>query len=207
MAAPASPLAGSLSRPSKMPGFGYGLPALTSCKVGAKLARNPRSKCSKCYAARGRYRGKNVQDAQLKRMQSILDPRWVDEMVVMISTVSEPYFRWHDSGDLLSLDHLSKICEIAVRLPEYKFWLPTQEYGLVRRYLKTVGDFPTNLTVRLSTPLIDQAPATTDLCTSTVHDKTDPIGHACPSQHQGNKCRDCRACWDQSVKNVAYHLH
>ncbi len=24
---------------------------------------------------------------------------------------------------------------------------------------------------------------------------------------QGNKCQDCRACWDASVSNVSYHQH
>ena len=29
----------------------------------------------------------------------------------------------------------------------------------------------------------------------------------CPAKDQGNKCMDCRACWDRSVSNVTYPKH
>jgi hypothetical protein len=30
---------------------------------------------------------------------------------------------------------------------------------------------------------------------------------SCPSSKQGNKCLDCRACWNRSVANVSYLKH
>ena len=200
-------IAGTLSEPSKMPGFGYGLPALTSCKTGSKLAEVEGTVCSKCYACKGHYTLPAVRDAQTRRLKSISNPSWVEAMVQMISRKREKHFRWHDSGDLISLAHLSKICQIAVRLPEYKFWLPTQEHALISEYRKTHGEFPDNLIVRLSASKIDGRPPTTDLCTSSVHQNAEPYGHECPAHKQGNKCGSCRACWSKEIKNVSYRSH
>lgn len=190
-----------------MPGFGYGLPALKSCRTGSKLAKVEGTVCSTCYACKGHYMFENVVNAQTKRLKAIRSPHWVDGMVAMIGRKKEKHFRWHDSGDLVSFEHLSKICEIAVRLPEFKFWLPTQEHALIAEYRKTVGEFPQNLIVRLSASKIDGRPPTTDLCTSSVHKDADPIGYECPAPKQGNNCGSCRACWTKEVKNVSYRNH
>jgi hypothetical protein len=32
-------------------------------------------------------------------------------------------------------------------------------------------------------------------------------GRTCPAPDQDNECKDCRACWDKSVPNVAYGKH
>ena len=40
-------IVGGLSKPSKMPGWAYGLPA-AECKTGSKLAQVPGSVCSGC---------------------------------------------------------------------------------------------------------------------------------------------------------------
>lgn len=199
--------AGSLSAPSKMPGWGYGLPALKSCKTGTKLAKVKDSPCSKCYALRGHYQFPAVVAAQQKRMEAVDNPLWEDAMVHMIGRKRELYFRWHDSGDLLSVEHLTKICNIARRLPNYKFWLPTQERAIIREWRRVNGDFPSNLTVRVSSPLVDQPPVDQGFLTSSVHKKTAGTGHICPARSQGNKCGDCRACWDATVENVSYPVH
>ena len=61
----------SLSKPEKMPGFAYGLPAW-ECKTGAKLAKVPGSVCSGCYAMKGNYtRFPDIKRAQYKRLAAI----------------------------------------------------------------------------------------------------------------------------------------
>lgn len=70
-----------------------------------------------------------------------------------------------------------------------------------------VWTFPDNLVVRLSSAMIDAKPMSGFTHTSTVNDKSEPIGFACRAPAQGNKCLDCRACWDKSIANVSYHLH
>ena len=59
----AKEITGSLSKPSKMPGHAYGLPA-KECKTGGKLQKVKGSTCYGCYALKGCYVFKVVQDAQ-----------------------------------------------------------------------------------------------------------------------------------------------
>ena len=70
----AEKITGGLSKPSKMPGFSYNLPA-TRCLTGAKLVKVPGSTCAGCYALKGRYRFKNVQDAMDRRLAAIDHPQ------------------------------------------------------------------------------------------------------------------------------------
>ncbi len=79
----ASKITGGLSKPSKMPGPAHNLPA-ARCITGAKLVKVPGSVCAGCYALKGRYRFKNVQDALNRRLKALEDPRWVEAMVVLI---------------------------------------------------------------------------------------------------------------------------
>jgi hypothetical protein len=204
-------IAHTLSDPSKMPGFAYGIPAEV-CRIGSRLVSIVGSVCYGCYALKGFYvrYGYIIKPAQYKRLASITDPRWVDAMVTLIgkacARIGVPYFRWHDSGDLQGpgLAHLEKIAEIARRLPLVKFWLPTREYRTVSLFLAKYGPFPENLIVRLSGHMIDGPPPNIDgVLTSTVHDRGKPIGVAC-SKNSANKCGPCRDCWDISIPNVSY---
>jgi hypothetical protein len=202
-------LVGGLSAPSKMPCRSYSIPA-KYCKTGGKLVSVKNSVCSKCYALKGFYNMPNVRNALQKRFNSINKPEWVDAMTIAIAgKETSGYFRWHDSGDIQSVEHLTKICQIAINLPSIKFWLPTREYSFVTQYKKQFGYIPSNLTIRLSSLMINGNAPTgiakiLGLTTSGVSkDKT----FNCPASNQDNKCLNCRACWDKSVKNVSYKLH
>lgn len=152
----------------------------------------------------------NVKAVLEKRFQSIGKSKWVSAMTIAIRTYEKSgFFRWHDSGDIQSVKHLSDICQIAKNLPDIQFWLPTREYSIVSAYVKQYGDFPSNLTVRLSSLMINgNAPSgiakVLGLTTSGVSKDN---SFSCPASNQGNKCLSCRACWDKSVKNVSYKLH
>lgn len=203
-------IVGGIGNPSKMPGYAYGIPA-AECKVGGRLRELEGSTCSGCYAyGRGNYRFASTVAAQYRRLEAISDPRWIPAMVGLISRkcTREPFFRWHDSGDLQSLEHLEAIAAVAEGTPQVSHWLPTREKRIVSEYLREHGAFPANLTVRISAAMVDgRAPSNLGLPTSTVHKESAPIGHACPAPTQGNACGDCRACWSSDVANVSYHLH
>jgi hypothetical protein len=66
-------LVGGLSKPSKMPGWAYGIPA-KECKTGKKLQNVEGSTCYGCYALKGCYVFKVVQEAQYRRLASIKSP-------------------------------------------------------------------------------------------------------------------------------------
>jgi hypothetical protein len=94
----------TLSKPGKMPGPAYSISA-KNCITGAKLAKIPGSVCAGCYALKGRYMFKNTKSAHQLRQESLDHPQWVEAMAVQIK--SHKWFRWHDAGDLQSVQHLN----------------------------------------------------------------------------------------------------
>jgi hypothetical protein len=198
----------SLGRAGKMPCPTYNTPA-KRCVTGSKLRKTKGSTCHGCYAMKGNYLFPSVQQGLEKRFEAFLHPRFVEAMTFMIKrhSAKSGYFRWFDSGDLNNMAMLEKIVMICQQTPEIEHWLPTREVKVVFDYLKIYKQFPDNLMVRLSAPMVDGEPIKSYKYTSTVNHKTKPIGHDCPSRFQDNECRDCRACWDRKVTNVSYHKH
>jgi len=193
-------ITGGLSAPSKMPGPSMNLPA-SQCITGAKLVRVRGSTCSGCYALKGRYRFQNVKDAMARRLAKLMDPRWIEAMVTLID--KQPVFRWHDSGDIQSVQHLKNIFEVCKLTPGTMHWLPTQE----RKFLPLSTDsIPKNLIIRLSNSKNDTKPGRAWDHWSTVV-TTPRAGHVCPAPEQGNQCGSCRACWSKDVKEVQYKIH
>jgi len=191
-------IGGSLSKPSKMPGWSIGLPA-KECKTGSKLRKIEGSTCYDCYALKGCYVFKVVQDAQYRRLAAIKHPQWVTAMAHLINSKKPDVFRWHDSGDVQDLDHLNKIYEVCRLTPGKRHWLPTREAWIQ----KHLASKPENLIVRFSMPMVDQAPAGSFEHYSTVVKS----GANCPAPQQDNECRDCRNCWNSEIKNVSYGIH
>jgi hypothetical protein len=75
---------GTLSNPSKMPAFGWGISA-KKCVTGTKLAKIKGTICSKCYALKGRYVFKNVFNAHEARRKAIEEVEWVDYMAELLT--------------------------------------------------------------------------------------------------------------------------
>ena len=191
-------ITGGLSAPNKMPGPSINLPAW-NCITGLKLQAVKNSVCAGCYAMKGRYRFPNVREAMDRRLAALPDPRWVDAMVTLVK--GQPWVRWHASGDIQSPAHLKNIFEVCNRTPETRHWMPTREVKFLK--LMDPDVVPKNLIIRISSHMIDQGPVKHWPWTSTVVTS----GKTCPAAEQGNKCKECRACWDRSVKNVAYGKH
>ena len=203
----AQEITGGLSNPSKMPGHAYSLPA-KECNIGSQLAKIPGTTCFNCYALKGRYVFPNVQNALYRRLESLKDPRWVEAMVTQIKSAKDKYFRWHDSGDLQSVEHLQLIVAVCKQTPDTQHWLPTREYAVVQEFLKH-NKKPSNLTIRLSAHKVNAEPPTGyGLPTSTVHTKDQPYtGTLCEAYKRENQCGNCRACWNPNVANVSYKKH
>ena len=203
----AKEIVGSLGRTGKMPCPSYNTPAIL-CVTGSRLRKIKGSTCHKCYAMRGNYVRPNVKTGLKKRFDAFKKKNFVDGMSMMINHYAKKsgYFRWFDSGDLADMSMLYKIVCVCENTPTIKHWLPTREVKIVRDYLEVFEKFPSNLLVRVSSPMIDGKPLKFNY-TSTVHHKEKATGHDCPSRFQENKCMDCRACWDRKVKNVSYHKH
>ncbi len=220
----AKAIVGSLGQPSKMPGPSYGLDAFV-CQKGSELAAIPGSSCEHCYARRNFYRYYYPAiKARHHRQAAIHHPEWVEAMIAILEdyleTDGERVFRWHDSGDIFSVDHLERICAVAEATPTLKHWLPTREYGYVLAFRQRGGRIPPNLTIRLSAHYVGQVAdvplALADLPTSTIHAPDgDPVAVSkrrndsvsCRAFSRDNHCGPCRACWDGRVRNVSYPQH
>jgi hypothetical protein len=202
-------IGGNLSKPSKMPCHGFGIPA-SLCVTGSKLRKIPGTVCNKCYTFSGFYAFPSVQKALILRCQALENPQWPEAMAAIIrANESSGYFRVWDSGDFPSAKIVANWMKVAELLPDIQFWIPTREYAFVKEYLDKGGKIPKNVTIRFSGLMID-GPAPTILAkklgvnTSTV---TKSDNYTCPAPKQGNKCLDCRNCWDRKIENIAYKYH
>ena len=171
-------IVGGLSKPSKMPGWSIGLPA-KECKTGSKLQKVKGSTCYDCYALKGCYVFKVVQDAQYRRLEAIKNPLWVGAMAHLINSKKSKYFRWHDSGDIQDESHLIKIFAVAKLTPTVQHWMPTRE-AWVKAFLP---ECPENLIIRFSAPMVDSdAPGSWDHTSTVV-----TTGATCPAPKQNNE--------------------
>jgi len=217
-------LIGGLSKPSKMPGWSIGIPA-KECKTGSKLRDVKGSTCYNCYALKGCYVFKVVQDAQYRRLEAIKNPLWVAAMTILINSKKPDVFRWHDSGDVQDLNHLNKIFDVCRLTPSKRHWLPTREAWIKDH----VSRAPDNLIIRFSTPMIDQTAPASWPNTSTVSSshsvndcpafRTDKAGtvHSLEEFKVMTKetkkdldlghCGSCRNCWNKEINNISYGQH
>ena len=194
----ASIIVGGLSTPGKMPCYSINLPA-TACVTGSKLARVPGTVCHGCYALKNRYVMPVQKAAMARRLKALAHGSWTTAMVTLIKGFQ--YFRWHDSGDVQSVQHLKNIFEVCRLTPETKHWLPTREAKFLR--LMDPDVVPKNLIIRLSATKVNGPAPRWWPWTSTVSRKS----KTCPAPEQGGKCRSCRTCWDKSTPNVVYAKH
>ena len=201
---------GTLSNPSKMPAFGWGISA-KHCKTGSKLAKIKGTICHSCYALKGRYVFRNVFDAHEVRRKAIEMPEWVDYMAELLTQKyknldkSRLYHRWFDAGDIQSFSHLMKIFEVCELTPQINHWLATREYQIIKQIKEE--DVPKNLCLRVSAIKVDSPPPKFWKWTSGVHKDKPAVGRECPAPKQNGECGSCRACWSRSVKQVSYKEH
>jgi hypothetical protein len=202
----ATEIIGGFTVTSKMPTISYSISA-KDCITGSKLRLIPNTVCSTCYALKGNYvrYAKNIEKAQNKRLKAIFSKDWTNAMIYIMkhqkAVVNSGLFRWHDSGDLQSMEHLQKIIDIAKATPKIKHWLPTKESNFIQNYK---GNIPKNLIIRLSGSFINgKTPKYKN--TSTVTSDKDQA--TCRAFENKGQCGNCRKCWDSSIKNVSYLNH
>jgi hypothetical protein len=214
----ATTVCGTLTSTSKMPCKSYSLPT-EACITGFKMSQIAGSICSSCYANKGFYSmyQNNIKPAQFSRLDSIASEYWVSGMVSLIG--NDSYFRWHDSGDLQSVEHLEKIVQVAVNTPNCKHWLPTREYAIVKDYIAKNGrdSIPDNLKVRLSAMYPDKKViipvslqnisnvTVSNVHTSTVSLESNQLGEECRAPKNNGECGSCRLCWSDTPVSYAMH--
>ena len=223
----------------KMPSPSFGIPT-KYCKSGHIMADVPGAICGDCYAQSGTYNFPSTRDANERRYQKLMENpvEWGKSMarliplysqmtkdelmgLVPISSVNpdypsiddkEGYFRWHDSGDIQSPQHLSLLMDIARATPSVNHWLPIHEPQMLRQFLNAGCDIPENMLVIVSSPMKFQR----------LSDKFDHprvkyssagrkqlFGELGENEQQcPGLCLDenCNTCWTPDVENVDYQL-
>ncbi|HYC73125.1 MAG TPA: hypothetical protein VEB66_18080, partial [Opitutaceae bacterium] len=155
-----------------------------------------------------------VQVNRQRHQAAITHPQWADAMALLMRRylAKERHFRWHDSGDLASVDHLRKIVTIAERTPWLRHWLPTHEGEIVADFVLGGGVIPANLTIRLSADYIGVAADVPGILrdkvtTSTAHTTIGaPVAGAieCRAHERDHECGPCRACWSPNAAAISY---
>jgi len=115
------------------------------------------------------------------------------------------FFRWFDSGDIQSYKMLLSIVKIAKCTPKIRHWLPTKEYKLITKYKKEFKNFPDNLVVRVSAPMLDTK--INGYSNTSSVSKNSNLKSNCIAYKQGGKCEECRLCWNKSIKDITYKFH
>jgi len=208
----ANAITGGLGGASK-PGLCYGLPRYTACPKGCKLARIKDSVCGSCYAGNGNYNYPSVTTAQTRRYEAVkkVSVEWVNAMVFLINRSNTEYFRWHDSGDIISREYLECIMLVAYGTPKVSHWLPTKERELIYDYIDEGNKFPKNMCVRLSGYWIDDEfiDYYCGLPTANVYRDSEPQGYMCPAVLNHSSCAECncRNCWNNDFEMVWYKWH
>ena len=205
-------LVGGLSDPGKIDCRSFNIPPAL-CKRGAKLAEVPGTVCYGCYACKNRYAMSPALNAMQRRLEQMDEPSW--PYVFAETLKGDKYFRWFDAGDLQSERMLYKICEVCRLTPHCRHWMPTREFGIVKRFMERGGRIPDNLCIRVSLDMIDDDPQrrrVRGFPHSVVSTKALELPGVvdCPATFTDEKTctgNNCRACWERSVELVNYHQH
>ena len=204
-----------ISSVSKMPGASCSIStdscvaAEASIKLAQAAGLDPI--CLACYAERGFYtfhKGLNQERLEWAR-QAVKDRTFAGHMTALLEKVvkpSMPYFRIHDGGDFFSVAHVREWTRVCWLLPHIKFWAPTRTY-LILRFIPALQDLAAlpNVTVRPSANGFEEPPPIVPgLHAGASASKKD---YNCPAHRQGNRCGDCRICWDDKTVPVIYRRH
>lgn len=139
-----------LSKPSKMPCYGFNLPAMKFCPAAIQSINQYGEKavCSHCYAMGGTYIFPNVKKSLQNKAKFLLESlrknkgqAFIQEITKQIKNAygerrkklkgkifNKNLFRVHDSGDLFSPQYIDCWIAICKNFPEITFWFPTREY-------------------------------------------------------------------------------
>lgn len=220
-------------RNSKIEGSTFNLPTW-ACHTGSKLAKVAGSVCEKCYATaiekgiRGATVRASVQanlDAWLRAKESGEVHEWCVAIASQIMAISNrkrkranpakrvgyDQHRWFSGGDCHDYEMFCAIMQVARMTPNIKHWFPTKEKGFVLTYLRQYGDFPPNMCVRVSDPMIDGKQNSVEIgfVRAAVQRNSELVGYKCPATFNKaqKSCGGCTACWDTNVKYVVYAYH
>jgi hypothetical protein len=198
-----------LSVTSKLDGIkSWSLQAIETCPGSVAAGGGLVDACKGCYATTGNYNYPNVKAPRAFNKEDWRRDSWVSDMVQALE--NDRYFRWFDSGDMYSVELAEKILAVMQATPWVKHWLPTRmaKFPKFSDVLTRMCHL-SNVMVRFSADSVDGS------YTEGVHGScivpdpsTVPEGATlCRAYEHEGKCNGCRACYDKTVKVIAYPAH
>ena len=197
----------NFSKVSKLDGIrSWSLPALSSCP-GAVENGEIVDACRHCYARQGRYKFSNVLDPRKRNMQGWKSDDWVNQMVKKLD--NDRWFRWFDSGDIVSVKLAAKIYDVCKATYWCNHWIPTRSHknDKILPVLEQLSDL-NNVCVRYSSDSVSGD--FDDIHGSTIYSDDEKLHEdvqKCRVSGKPKACNGCRMCWDKGVKIIGYQLH
>jgi hypothetical protein len=198
-----------ISVTSKLDGIrSWSLQALDTCPGSIGAPGELVDACKGCYATTGNYVFANVKAPRAHNKDDWARLEWVDDMVAELN--KDRFFRWFDSGDMYALGLAEKMLEVMKRTPWVKHWLPTRmhkfpKFALVLREMSALP----NVSVRFSSDSVT-GEYTKKLHGSVIIPTPQDVKKGmklCEAYANDGKCKGCRACYDKTVKVIAYPAH
>ena len=122
------------------------LPPVITCKNCATCQK-------KCYAKRMYNNGSKptIKKAWDRNLEILKNDRDSYFLQVKAAAMTQRYFRWHVSGDIIDIDYLDRMVKIARELKHTEFLAFTKNYEDVNEYFETHKK-PRNLHLIMSLP-------------------------------------------------------
>lgn len=164
-----------------------------------------------CYDIKACLQYVNVVDARARNLAILRADR--DEYFRRIDDKlsrrrTNKFFRWHVSGDIVDLDYLARMVDIARAHPDFVFWTYTKNYAVVNEYCRTRGGrvaIPENLSIMFSEwrgmPMVNPY-GFPEFSVVFKDDEHKPTGHYCP----GN-CDVCKATHRGCIAGETTYCH
>lgn len=163
-----------------------------------KMAKNPNSICSKCYATRYENLRPNLKqafDKNLILLDKDYEPEFLNHRIV----------RLHSFGELHNKTHFMNFIKLARFNVGTTFALWTKRKEIVQRYLNEGGTIPSNLVLIYSNPKVDKgikkAPKGFDKVFN-VHSKAGAIKSGTAINCGAKDCFGCQLCYSKNTTDV-----
>lgn len=193
-----------------------GIPSISTSKYlnpnCMALAQNPNTICAHCYVDKYTKLYKNLLPC-LEHNTQLLTSRLLDNnelQKISMFFANTLIARFESFGDIINDIQLSNYCNIAKVCKYTHFSLWTKHYAIVLAWFRQGNKMPNNMTLILSSPLLDQNIKNDgmdnlknefkkyhkDVITFTVtSDKNNPCVNC-----GGRQCVTCRNCYDKQKK-------
>lgn len=125
--------------------------SIISVSLPAGVTCNPAAPCYiTCYARRLEARRKTVRTSYERNLRVYKESRESYKLQIKAAAITQRFFRYHVSGDIVDDDYFQMMVEIATELPECRFMTFTKQYDIVNRWIAANGDLPKNLQIIFS---------------------------------------------------------